>query len=108
MDYFQLLFRCFMQRSSLKTQFVFMFLILNLTSHIWKKLQLSPDQASYQTMREFLDQIQSERGLSDRTINMIISYLQFFQTYVLHKDWDKTQIPFRVFPTYLPYAPFSG
>ena len=98
MDYFQLLFRCFMQRSSLKTQFVFMFLILNLTSH----------QASYQTMREFLDQIQSERGLSDRTINMIISYLQFFQTYVLHKDWDKTQIPFRVFPTYLPYAPFSG
>ena len=36
MDYFQLLFRCFMQRSSLKTQFVFMFLILNLTSHIWK------------------------------------------------------------------------
>ena len=73
-----------------------------------EKLQLSPDQASYQTMREFLDQIQSERGLSDRTINMIISYLQFFQTYVLHKDWDKTQIPFRVFPTYLPYATFSG
>ena len=29
-----------------------------------EKLQLSPDQASYQTMREFLDQIQSERGLS--------------------------------------------
>ena len=70
-----------------------------------EKLQLSPEQASYQTMREFLDQIQSERGLSDRTINMIISYLQFFQTYVLHKDWDKTQIPFRAFQTYLPYAP---
>lgn len=70
-----------------------------------EKLQLSPEQASYQTMREFLDRIQSERGLSDRTINMIISYLQFFQTYVLHKDWDKTQIPFRTFQTYLPYAP---
>lgn len=70
-----------------------------------EKLQLSPDQASYQTMREFLDHIQSERGLSDRTINMVISYLQFFQTYVLHKDWDKTQIPFRAFQTYLPYAP---
>ena len=27
-----------------------------------EKLQLSPDQASYQTMREFLDQIQSQQG----------------------------------------------
>lgn len=70
-----------------------------------EELHLSPEMASYQTMRDFLDRIQSERGLADRTINMIISYLQFFQTYVLHKDWDKTQIPFRAFPTYLPYAP---
>ena len=55
-----------------------------------EKIQISPEQASYQNMRDFLDYIQSERGLSDRTINMIISYLQFFQSYVLHKDWDKT------------------
>lgn len=68
-------------------------------------LQLSPELASYQDMRDFLEWIQSERNLSDRTINMIISYLQFFQLYVLHKDWDKTQIPFRAFNTYLPYAP---
>lgn len=68
-------------------------------------LQIPPELASYQDMRDFLDWIQSERNLSDRTINMIISYLQFFQLYVLHKDWDKTQIPFRAFNTYLPYAP---
>ena len=68
-------------------------------------IQISPELASYQDMREFLDWIQAERKLSDRTINMIISYLQFFQLYVLHKDWDKTQIPFRAFNTYLPYAP---
>ena len=68
-------------------------------------IQVSPELASYQNMRDFLDWIQAERGLSDRTINMIISYLQFFQLYVLHKDWDKTQIPFRAFNTYLPYAP---
>lgn len=68
-------------------------------------LQIAPENASYQTMRNYLDWIQSERRLSDRTINMIISYLQFFQTYVLHKEWDKTQIPFRAFPTYLPYVP---
>lgn len=69
------------------------------------RIQVSPDHASYQHMRDFLDWIQSERHLSDRTINMIISYLQFFQLYVLHKDWDRTQIPFRTFNTYLPYAP---
>lgn len=68
-------------------------------------LQVSPEQASYQLMRDFLAWIQSERGLSDRTMNTIISHLQFFQTHVLHKKWDRTQIPFRVFDTYLPYVP---
>lgn len=73
-----------------------------------ERISLLPEQASYQTMRDFIDFIQSERNLSDRTINMIISYLQFFQMYVLHTDWDRTQIPFRAFDTYLPYAPSSG
>lgn len=70
-----------------------------------KTLQISPEDASYQNQRDFLDAIQSERNLSNRTINMIISHLQFFQLYVLHKDWNKTEIPFRVFNTYLPYVP---
>lgn len=70
-----------------------------------ERMHISPEQASYQTMSDFLDAIQSERNLSDRTINMIISYLQFFQSYVLHKEWDRTQIPFRAFNTYLPFAP---
>ena len=70
-----------------------------------ENFQISPELASYQDMRDFLYWLQAERNLSDRTINMIISYLQFFQLYVLHKDWDKTQIPFRAFNTYLPYAP---
>lgn len=69
------------------------------------ELQISPELASYQIMRDYLDAIQSNRNLSDRTINMIISYLQFFQLYVLHKDWDKTQLPFRAFDTFLPCAP---
>lgn len=69
------------------------------------RIQLLPEQASYQNMWDYLDWLQSERSLSDRTINMVISYLQFFQMYVLHKDWDTTQLPFRAFDTYLPYAP---
>lgn len=65
-------------------------------------LAVSPENASWQDMRDYLDLIQETRGLSDRTINMVISYLQFFHMYVLHKDWDKTQLPFRVFDTFLP------
>ena len=37
-----------------------------------------PEDASWQDMRCFLDSIQTQRALSDRTINMVISYLQFF------------------------------
>lgn len=64
-----------------------------------------PKDASWQDMRDFLAWIKLERALSDRTINMIISYLQFFHIYVLHKTWDRTQIPFRKFNSYLPFVP---
>lgn len=73
--------------------------------HFLASLDILPEDASWQVMRNYLDFLQADRGLSDRTINMVISYLQFFHMYVLHKDWDKTQLPFRVFDTYLPYVP---
>lgn len=66
---------------------------------------ISPEDASWQNIRDFLFWIQAERNLSDRTINMIISYLQFFHIYVLHKVWDRTQVPFRKFQVYLPFVP---
>lgn len=64
-----------------------------------------PEDASWQDMRDFLCFIQESRSLSDRTVNMVISYLQFFQLYVLHKGWDRTQIPFRRFDVFLPFVP---
>lgn len=66
---------------------------------------VAPENASWQAMRDYLSWIRLERNLSDRTINMIISYLQFFHMYVLHKPWDRTQIPFRKFNVYLPFVP---
>lgn len=68
-------------------------------------LSIAPEDASWQTMRDFLSWIKSERALCDRTVNMIISYLQFFHMYVLHKPWEPTQIPFRKFNVYLPFVP---
>lgn len=68
-------------------------------------LSILPDDASWQDMRDFLVWIKRDRNLCDRTVNMIISYLQFFHMYVLHKVWDRTQIPFRKFNVYLPFVP---
>lgn len=51
--------------------------------------RISPEQAPYQTMRDFLGAIQSEHGHFDRTISMIISYLQFFRCMFFIKTGTK-------------------
>lgn len=68
-------------------------------------LNILPEDASWQVVRDYLRWIKAQRCLSDRTVNMIISYLQFFWIYVLHKSWDKSQVPFRKFDSYLPFVP---
>ncbi len=64
-----------------------------------------PSQVTYSDQRKFLDYLQEERHLSDRTINTAISQLRFFTMYVLHNPWDPTQLPLRKFDTYLPFVP---
>ncbi len=69
------------------------------------KLHKYPSQVTYNDMRKFIDDIQTSRKLSDRTVNTIIAQLRFFTLYVMHKPWDPTQLPQRKFDTYLPYVP---
>lgn len=64
-----------------------------------------PSQVRYSDIIKFLDFLQKERGLSDRTVNVAISQIRFFTLYVLHKPWDPTQVPMRKFDTYLPFVP---
>ena len=64
-----------------------------------------PEDVSWQELRDFVKWLQTERNLSDRTINTAISQLRFFTMYVLHKPWDNTQLPMRKFNTYLPFVP---
>ena len=64
-----------------------------------------PSQVRYSEIRKFLDILQKERSLSDRTVNTAISQIRFFTLYVLHKPWDPTQVPMRRFDTYLPFVP---
>lgn len=66
---------------------------------------LSPEEASWDVLRDFIKQLQKSRSLSDRTINGCISQLRFFTLYVLHKPWDSTQLPMRKFDEFLPYVP---
>lgn len=72
---------------------------------IENKLHKYPSQVTYNDMRRFIDDLQASRGLNDRTVNTAISQLRFFTIYVLHKQWDSTQLPLRKFDTYLPYVP---
>lgn len=70
-----------------------------------QKQDVSPEHVSWGMVRDFLKILQDSRHLSDRTLNMAISHLQFFWIYVLHQPWDPTQVPFRRFQTYLPFVP---
>ncbi len=65
----------------------------------------SPDDVSWQEMRDYIKWLQHSRNLSDRTINCAISQLRFFTRYVLHKPWDDTQLPFRRFDIFIPFVP---
>ena len=44
----------------------------------------SPEDVSWDEMRQFIGWVQNTRSLSDRTINAVISQLRFFTIYVLH------------------------
>jgi integrase/recombinase XerD len=68
-------------------------------------LHKQPEDVSWDELRDYIQWIQYEKHLSDRTINAAISQLRFFTIYVLHKPWDSTQLPIRKFDTYLPYVP---
>lgn len=68
-------------------------------------LHKSPEDVSWDEMRDFIHWLQDSKSLSDRTINHSISQLRFFTLYVLHKPWDHTQLPMRKFDLYLPFVP---
>ena len=68
-------------------------------------LHKSPEDVSWDELRDYIRWLQQSRDLSDRTINCVISQLRFFTMYVLHKTWDDTQLPMRKSDEYLPYVP---
>lgn len=68
-------------------------------------LHKSPEDVSWQELRDYIKWLQKKRNLADRSINCVISQLRFFTIYVLHKPWDDYQLPKRKFDEYLPFVP---
>ena len=68
-------------------------------------LHKSPEDVSWQELRDYIFWLKQQRSLSDRSINAAISQLRFFTIYVLHLPWDPTQLPMRRFDSYLPFVP---
>ena len=68
-------------------------------------LKKNPEDVSWAELRDFIRWLQSERGLSDRSVNAVIAQLRFFTIYVLHKPWVDSQLPTRRFDSYLPFVP---
>lgn len=66
-------------------------------------IRKSPEDVSWQDLRDYIKWLQKERNLSERTVNAAISQLRFFTIYVLHKPWDDNQLPKRKFDEYVPF-----
>jgi site-specific recombinase XerD len=68
-------------------------------------LKKLPEEVTWEELRTYTLFLKQNKELSDRTVNTVISMIRFFTEYVLHKPWDRYQLPFRRFDKYLPTVP---
>ena len=64
-----------------------------------------PEYVSWEEIRSYILFLKNVRKLNNRSINPHIAQLIFFFKYVLHRDWDRYQIPFLRYDEYLPAVP---
>jgi len=74
-------------------------------AYVEAHLKKIPDDVTWEEIRTYISFVKQSRSLSDRTINAHISIIRFFLEYVLHKPWDRYQLPFRKFDKFLPTVP---
>ena len=80
-----------------------------MTSYIqWTEENLPGRELSAVTwgeVRSYIRYLKEVRELNPRTVNVHISQLRDFYYYVLHKDWDRREVPFLHFDETLPAVP---
>ena len=64
-----------------------------------------PEDVSWEEIRSYILQLKNVRNLNNRSINPHIAQLIFFFKYVLHREWDRYQVPFLRYDEYLPAVP---
>jgi site-specific recombinase XerD len=74
-------------------------------SYIETFLNKNPEDVTWDEMRKYTLHLKQNKSLSDRSINAHVSMIRFLTEYVLHKQWDKYQLPFRRFDEYMPTVP---
>ena len=60
---------------------------------------------TWEEIRSYLLWLKDVRGLNPRTVNVHIAQLRDFFQYVLHRDWNRFEIPFMRYDQYLPSVP---
>ena len=80
-----------------------------LTSFISWFEECFPDRAlfsvTWEEIRSYCRYLKDVRSLNPRTVNVHIAQLRDFFYYVLHRDWDKREVPFLHFDQLLPVVP---
>lgn len=74
----------------------------------WAENELSrkdPDLISFSDIRSYILYLRDVRHLGNRTINLHLAVIRDFFRYVLHRDWDRYEVPFLRFDEYLPSVP---
>lgn len=74
----------------------------------WTETTLSEKDlhdVSWEELRSYFSFLKEIRKLNSRTINVHIAQLRDFYQYVLHKNWDRYQIPFMHYDEKLPKVP---
>lgn len=74
----------------------------------WVEKELSGKpltDVSFEEIRSYLRYLKNIRKLNNRTINVHIAQLRDFFLYVLHRDWDRYQIPYLRYDQFLPKVP---
>lgn len=60
---------------------------------------------SWEELRSYIRYLKEIRELNPRTVNVHIAQLRDFYHYVLHRDWDRYQIPYLRYDELLPRVP---
>lgn len=64
-----------------------------------------PEEVTWDEVRSYIRYLKNIRKLNNRSINPHIAQLIFFFNYVLHRDWDRYQVPFLRYDDYIPAVP---